>query len=42
MAEENIISWNATNWITVVLMCAVGFLVLGTISKAIRAAGSPV
>lgn len=34
---EGIISWNVPNWITVLLMVAVGGLVLGTISKAIQA-----
>lgn len=27
--NESIISWNVTNWITVVLMAAVGFAVFG-------------
>lgn len=31
MAEETIISWNATNWVTVVLMVAIGFAVVTTI-----------
>lgn len=30
---ENILSWNVTNWITVVLMAAVGFFVLSLIAK---------
>ena len=29
MADRAIISWNATNWITIVLMAAVGFAVVG-------------
>lgn len=33
MAEETIISWNATNWITILLMVAIGFTVLGFIAK---------
>jgi hypothetical protein len=33
--EENIISWNVTNWITVVLMAAIGFFLLGLIQKAV-------
>jgi hypothetical protein len=27
--DENIVSWNVTNWITVVLMVAIGFTVVG-------------
>ena len=27
--EDNIISWNLMNWITVILMAAIGFSVLG-------------
>jgi hypothetical protein len=30
---ENILSWNVTNWITVVIMVAVGFFVLSLITK---------
>lgn len=29
MAEETIITWSTANWITVVLMAAVGFGLLG-------------
>jgi len=29
MLDENIITWNVTNWITVVLMVAIGFVLLG-------------
>ena len=29
MASENIITWNPTNWITVVAMAAIGFAALG-------------
>ncbi len=36
MAEETIISWNATNWITIVLMVAISFAVLGAVAKFIR------
>lgn len=32
--EETIISWNVTNWISVVLMAAIGFFALGLIQKA--------
>jgi hypothetical protein len=27
--DENIVTWNVTNWITVVLMVALGFVTLG-------------
>jgi hypothetical protein len=27
--NENIITWNVTNWLTVVLMVAIGFTILG-------------
>lgn len=34
MAEgSTIISWNPANWITVVLMVALGFFILGTIAR---------
>jgi hypothetical protein len=36
MAEETIISWNVTNWITVILMAAVGFALLGFAGKLIQ------
>lgn len=29
MAEETIISWNVANWVTIILMAAVGFALLG-------------
>jgi FlaG/FlaF family flagellin (archaellin) len=29
--DENIVTWNVTNWITVVLMVAIGFAILGVI-----------
>lgn len=29
MAEETIISWTPANWITVILMVALGFTILG-------------
>lgn len=31
--NENILTWNVTNWITVVLMAAVGFMILTVIAK---------
>jgi hypothetical protein len=33
MAEETIITWNVTNWITVILMAAIGFVLLGFLQK---------
>lgn len=26
---ENVLTWNVTNWITVILMAAIGFFLLG-------------
>ena len=34
--DDVIISWNATNWITIVLMAAVGFLLIGALTAAVR------
>lgn len=34
-ADENIITWNVTNWITVVLMAAVGLGILAFAQKYI-------
>lgn len=36
MDGETIITWNATNWITVVLMVFLGFLILGAVSQLVR------
>lgn len=36
MAEETIITWNATNWITVVVMVAIGFMVLSVASQLFK------
>jgi len=33
MAESTIISWNPANWITVVLMVALGFFILGAAAR---------
>lgn len=33
--EENIITWNFPNWVTVILMAGVGFFVLSLIQKAV-------
>lgn len=32
-APESILTWNVTNWITVILMAAVGFFLLGLAQK---------
>jgi hypothetical protein len=32
-SDENILSWNFANWITVVLMAAIMFFILGVIQK---------
>lgn len=31
--EETILTWNVTNWITVVLMAALGFLLLALVAQ---------
>jgi FlaG/FlaF family flagellin (archaellin) len=36
MAEQTIISWNPANWITVLLMVAIGFFLAGAIAKAVK------
>jgi len=36
--NENIVTWNATNWITVTLMAAVGLAVSGLIVGMIKSA----
>jgi hypothetical protein len=28
-SEETILSWNVTNWVTVILMAAIGFTIIG-------------
>lgn len=33
---ENIISWNATNWITIMLMVTLGFLIVATATQAYK------
>lgn len=35
MAEETILTWNTTNWVTVILMASVGFFALGLAQRAI-------
>jgi hypothetical protein len=36
MADETIISWTPANWITVLLMVALGFTILGLVAKVIQ------
>jgi hypothetical protein len=31
--EETVLTWNVTNWITVILMAATGFFILGVLQK---------
>ena len=33
MADENILTWDVTNWITVVLMAAIGFFLIAAVQK---------
>jgi hypothetical protein len=35
MAEETILSWNAANWVTILLMVFLGFAILGMVAKMI-------
>lgn len=34
--ERNLIDWNLANWITVVLMAAVGMALVGTVTAFLR------
>jgi hypothetical protein len=36
MAEQTIISWNPANWITVVLMVALGFTIVGAFARIVQ------
>lgn len=36
--KDNIITWTPTNWITIFLMALGGFFILGTATKAVKAA----
>lgn len=40
MADENIITWNVTNWGTVVLMAAVGLGLLALVQKYVASKGA--
>lgn len=37
--SENIITWNATNWVTIILMAAIGFFLLGALTKFLQSKG---
>lgn len=34
--DENIITWNVTNWVTITLMAALGFAVLAVVASLTR------
>lgn len=36
MAQETLITWTPANWITVVLMVAVGFFVIGAVARIVQ------
>ena len=36
--QETILTWNVTNWITVVLMAALGFLLLALVAQVFHRA----
>lgn len=38
-AEDNIITWNVPNWITVILMAAIGFGILALVQKYVQSKG---
>jgi hypothetical protein len=36
MAEPTIITWSPANWVTVLLMVALGFFIVGSVAKIIQ------
>jgi hypothetical protein len=36
--NETVLTWNVTNWITVILMSAVGFLLVAVVTKGFHGA----
>jgi FlaG/FlaF family flagellin (archaellin) len=34
--QENIISWNLANWVSVILMALIGFFLLGTVVSFVK------
>ncbi len=39
VAEETILTWNAANWITVIIMVFLGFAIVGMVGKLIMQRG---
>ena len=39
--NENIIAWNVTNWVTVILMASIGFFIVGALLKWRQARKKP-
>lgn len=36
MTESNIISWTPANWITVVLMVALAYVIVGAVARVVQ------
>ena len=36
MANETILSWNATNWVTILIMVVLGFALIGMVAKVVQ------
>lgn len=34
--NESVISWTPANWITIVLMVAIGFTIIGVVTKIVQ------
>jgi hypothetical protein len=34
--NESVISWTPANWITVILMVAIGFTIIGVVTKVVQ------
>lgn len=41
MAEQTIITWNAANWITILIMATLGFMILGMVAQIVRNRKAP-
>ncbi len=41
MAEETVLTWTPANWITVIIMVALGFTILGAIARIIQQKRQP-
>lgn len=37
--DQNYLTWNAVNWITVVLMASIGMLLIGAVASGLRGFG---